>query len=148
VRSLTKFLATGAYVGLIPVAPGTMGSLAALPLVALLGGSSLGIVAVVLLLAVVCGVAAAVCHAAGVMYAEVDSGKIVLDEICGMLIAGALIVPTGMSLLLTFAVFRLLDIVKPPPARYFDRYVHNGFGVIADDIVAGVYTNLVIRVLT
>jgi phosphatidylglycerophosphatase A len=89
-----------------------------------------------------------ICHRAGVVYAEVDSGKIVLDEICGMLVAGAWIVPTGASLVLVFVLFRIFDILKPFPARYFDRHVKNGVGVVADDLVAGVYVNLLVRALT
>jgi phosphatidylglycerophosphatase A len=69
----------------------------------------------------------------------------VLDEICGMLVAGVLITPTVRTLTAAFLVFRLLDIVKPFPAGYLDRRLKNGVGVVGDDLVAGLYTNLLIR---
>ena len=100
-----------------------------------------------ILIAVVSLSSMAVCHRAGIAFAESDSGKIVLDEVCGMLVAGAWIVPTAPSLLVVFVLFRLFDVLKPFPARYLDREVRNGIGVVADDLVAGVYANLVARAL-
>lgn len=147
-RHAITFLATGAYVGYLPVAPGTFGSLLAVPLLYALARLAPPAAVLVVGLAVFSALAMFVCHRAGVVYADVDSGKIVLDEICGMLIAGAWIVPTTASIVLVFACFRLFDIVKPFPARYFDRHVHNGVGVVADDLVAGLYANLVVRALT
>jgi phosphatidylglycerophosphatase A len=148
VRHAITFLATGAYVGYLPLAPGTFGSLLALPLLyviarvrpapaALLGG-----------LVLFCALAMIVCDRAGAAYGDADTGKIVLDEICGMLVAGAWIVPTTASLALAFAFFRLFDVLKPFPARYLDRRVRNGIGVVADDLVAGVYANLLVRALS
>lgn len=147
-RHAITFLATGAYVGYMPIAPGTFGSLVALPLLVLVPRLRLPAAALLVGLACVSALAMLICHRAGVTYAEVDSGKIVLDEICGMLVAGAWIVPTAASLTLVFVLFRIFDIVKPFPARYFDRHVKNGVGVVADDLVAGVYVNLLVRALT
>jgi phosphatidylglycerophosphatase A len=148
VRHAITFLATGGYVGYIPVAPGTFGSLMALPMLIAMPRLRLPAAALLVGLAGVSALAMLICHRAGITYAEVDSGKIVLDEICGMLVAGAWIVPTAASLCLVFVLFRILDIVKPFPARYFDRHVKNGVGVVADDLVAGVYVNLLVRALT
>jgi len=147
VRSVITFLATGAYVGLVPFAPGTVASLLALPLLLLVERLALPAAGLAGLLAVVVVAAIPVCHLAGRAYGDADSRKIVLDEICGMLVAGALIPPTARSLALTFLLFRLLDIAKPFPARLIDRRVKNGLGVVADDVVAGLYTNLLARVL-
>lgn len=144
----TIFLATGAYVGLIPVAPGTFGSALAIPILLAVDHWQLSAVAVIAILALTVAIAMAICQQAGTVYADSDSGKIVLDEVCGMLIAGALIVPTALSLALGFVLFRVFDIWKPFPARYLDRHVRNGIGVVADDVVAGLYANLVVRVLT
>ena len=91
--------------------------------------------------------AMAVCQRAGSDGGEMDRGSIVLDEICGMLVAGALITPTVRALTLVFLVFRVLDIVKPFPAGYVDRRLKNGVGVVGDDLVAGLYTNLLVRTL-
>jgi len=148
VRHAITFLATGAYVGYLPVAPGTFGSLLAVPLLCLLGRVHLAPSVLVLLLTAASLAAMVVCHRAGIAFGDADSGKIVLDEICGMLVAGAWIVPTATSLMAVFALFRLFDVVKPFPARYLDRRVRNGVGVVADDLVAGIYANLVARALT
>lgn len=147
-RRATIFLATGAYVGLIPVAPGTFGSALAIPILLAFERWRFSDAAVLAVLALVIPVAMAICHGAGHAYADADSGKIVLDEVCGMLIAGALIVPSALSLALGFVLFRAFDIWKPFPARYLDRHLRNGFGVVADDVVAGLYANLVVRALT
>jgi phosphatidylglycerophosphatase A len=151
VRHAITFLATGAYVGYLPVAPGTFGSLLGVPLLCLLARARLSVPAMVALLAVVSLAAMAICDRAGLAFADPDSGKIVLDEICGMLVAGAGVVqpvPTATSLLVVFALFRLFDVWKPFPARHIDRRVRNGIGVVGDDLVAGLYANLVARVLT
>jgi phosphatidylglycerophosphatase A len=151
VRHAITFLATGAYVGYLPVAPGTFGSLLGVPLLCLLARARLSVPAMIALLAAVSLASMAVCDRAGLAFADPDSGKIVLDEVCGMLVAGAGIitpVPTATSLLVVFALFRLFDVWKPFPARYLDRRVRNGIGVVGDDLVAGIYANLVARVLT
>ena len=147
-RHAITFLATGAYVGYLPVAPGTFGSLLGVPLLCLLARARLSVPATIALLAVVSLASMAVCDRAGVAFADPDSGKIVLDEICGMLVAGAWIVPTTLSLALVFVAFRVFDVVKPFPARWLDRHVRNGLGVVGDDLVAGLYANLLVRVLT
>jgi phosphatidylglycerophosphatase A len=141
-------LATGAYVGFVPVAPGTFGSLVALPLVVVLGRSAFSEPTVLLLIGGASAAAMLICDRAGSAYADVDSGRIVLDEICGMLVAGALIEPTIRNVALAFVLFRLLDVLKPYPANYFDQRMKNGAGVVADDLVAGLYTNLLVRALT
>lgn len=141
------FLASGAYVGYIPVAPGTFGSLLALPLLLALARSGWSPAVIVALMGVAALLAMPVCGRTSRIYGEADSSRIVLDEVCGMLIAGALLPPTVWALGLAFAAFRFFDIVKPFPASYFDHHVKNGAGVVADDLVAGVYANLVVRML-
>jgi len=126
VDRVVTFLASGAYVGYAPVAPGTFGSL----------------------LAVVVAAAMPICGRAGRLFGQADSPRIVLDEVCGMLMAGALLPATAWTLGLAFVAFRVFDVVKPFPAGYFDHRVKNGFGVVADDLVAGIYAHLVVRVLS
>lgn len=147
-RYAITFLATGAYVGLIPIAPGTFGSLLALPLLVAVARLHLAPAAIVLAIGLIAIVAMVICDRAGAHYADPDSSRIVLDEVCGMLVAGAFIDVTPWKLLVAFLLFRAFDIVKPFPARYLDRHVRNGVGVVADDLVAGLYANLVARVLT
>jgi len=148
VDRLVILLASGAYVGYIPVASGTFGSLLALPLLVALAGVTWPPAVTVALIVAASVLAMPVCGRAGRIYGQADSSRIVLDEICGMLIAGAFLPVTFGTLGLAFLAFRLFDIVKPFPAGHFDRHVKNGFGVVADDLVAGIYANLVVRVLT
>ncbi len=147
-RTFILFLATGAYSGYAPVASGTVGSLVALPFIFLsaqLLHVSPVLQVVVLILAIVgaCWVAGAAEQYLG----EHDSGKIVMDEIVGFLTATALLELTLPRLLVAFFLFRLFDILKPPPARYFDQQVPGGAGVVLDDVCAGIYANLIVRVL-
>ena len=147
-RTFILFLATGAYSGYAPVASGTVGSLVALPFiflsVQLLHVSPvLQIVVLVLAISGACWVAGAAEQYLG----EHDSGKIVVDEMVGFLAATALLEVTLSRLLVAFFLFRLFDILKPPPARYFDQQVPGGVGVVLDDVCAGIYANLIVRVL-
>jgi phosphatidylglycerophosphatase A len=148
-RTLILFFATGAYSGYAPVASGTVGSLIALPLIFLsaqllyISSSVLQICTLVLAITGACWVAGA----AESYLDEHDSGKIVVDEIVGFLTATALLEITPSRLIVAFFLFRLFDILKPPPARYFDQQVPGGAGVVLDDVFAGIYANLIVRVL-
>ncbi len=141
------FLASGAYVGFVPVAPGTFGSLVALPLAFGLARLQWTPLATAVLVAAAVLLAVPICGRAGRIFGQTDSSRIVLDEICGMVVAAAWLPPTLTALGLAFIAFRFFDIVKPFPAGYFDRHVKNGFGVVADDLVAGIYAQLVVRML-
>ncbi len=140
-------VASGAYVGYAPVAPGTFGSVLALPLLVWLGSAGMPAGVVVVLVVASGLVAMPICGRAGRVYGLVDSPRIVLDEVCGMLVAGALLPPTARTLAFVFVAFRFFDIVKPFPVGWFDRNVKNGVGVVADDLVAGIYAQLVVRML-
>jgi len=141
-RDPILLLAFGLGSGLSPKAPGTMGSLLAVvlfPLLALL--PALGYALVVALVIVggiwVCGQAA---RKLGVH----DHGGIVLDEIAGIWLALATFPPSLPWLLAGFLVFRFFDIVKPWPIRWLDRKISGGFGIMVDDLLAGVFTWLVL----
>ena len=101
--------------------------------------------AVFLLIAFVLGVLA--CHITGRALGVVDHGSIVWDEIVpfwGVL----MLTPAGfLWQLVAFLAFRFFDIVKPPPANYFDEQVKNGFGVMMDDLMAAGYTVLSLAIL-
>ncbi|MFQ5791769.1 MAG: phosphatidylglycerophosphatase A [Acidobacteriota bacterium] len=137
------FLASWAYVGYFPVAPGTAGSAAAL--LVDWGLRTVGspvIHGVVLLVLAVGGV-----HASGLAekeLAEKDPSVVVIDEVVGMLAALYLIPLSGLGILAGFLLFRLLDIVKPFPCRQAEK-LPGGVGIVADDVIAGVYTNLLLR---
>ncbi len=144
-RQVALFLATCGYVGYAPVAPGTFGSAAGLAIFALVrasGSVSLELATIVVLFAL--GVWAGT--EAERHFGGVDPGPIVLDEVVGMLITLALLPVNSMGALVGFLVFRALDVVKPWPSGRFER-LHGGLGVMADDAMAAVYGNVVMRIL-
>lgn len=142
---LAILLATFAYVGRFPIAPGTAGSAAALLLYAALRlvGSP------VVDLGVILGLFAVGCWAGSVAeryYGRTDPGAVVLDEVIGMLLTLLFVPVTWVGALIGFFLFRAFDIVKPFPARQCER-LHGGLGIMADDVVAGIYGNLALRLI-
>lgn len=128
--------------GLVPKAPGHCGTLTAVPLAYWLMGQ--GKLALVLGTLVVTAVgtwaAGRYCEWTG----KEDNQQIVIDEVAGYLVTLFLVERTPLNLFLAFLLFRLFDIWKPWPVRLIDRRVHGGFGVMADDLAAGVYAALVL----
>ena len=142
-RSVALFIATGGYSGYVPVAPGTAGSAVGLALYALvrvMGGSVLELL--VLLLVVVTGIWAATVGERH--FQQTDPGAVVIDEVAGMLVTLLWIPVTWQGALVGFVMFRLFDIVKPFPARSAER-LPGGWGVMTDDLVAGAYAHLTVR---
>jgi phosphatidylglycerophosphatase A len=144
-KRLAILLATFGYAGYSPIAPGTAGSAAALVVFALVRwtGSSIleGAVAAVLCAAGVWAGTVAERH-----YGREDPGYVVVDEVVGMLLT-LLFIPLTMSgVLVGFLLFRVLDIVKPPPARQLEN-LHGGLGIMLDDVCAGLYGNVLLRLL-
>ena len=76
-----------------------------------------------------------------------DCKHIVIDEMIGFLVAMFMIPPTVRNIILGFLMFRAFDIIKPFPIRTLEERVRGGYGVVLDDILAGIYTNLIIHVL-
>jgi len=142
---LAVLLATVGYVGHFPIAPGTAGSAAALPLfflVRMAGYPALEVAVILVLLAAGCW-AGSVAEA---HYARTDPGYVVLDEVVGMLVT-LLLVPVSITgAVVGFFLFRLFDIIKPFPARQSER-LHGGIGIMTDDVVAGIYGNLALRAI-
>ncbi|MBA6253798.1 MULTISPECIES: phosphatidylglycerophosphatase A [unclassified Colwellia] len=129
------FLALGFGSGLLPKAPGTYGTLAAIPLYLLLAPASFSTyLAIVIIMSIagiyICGKAA---EDAGVP----DHGAIVWDEIVGFLITMFLVPLTWQSIVVGFILFRIFDIFKPWPISYVDKNLHGGLGIMVDDILAG-----------
>jgi phosphatidylglycerophosphatase A len=77
-----------------------------------------------------------------------DAGSIVIDEIVGMVVALAVLPLTPFNLAAGFIAFRVFDISKPFPARLIDARVPGGWGIVLDDVVAGVYSNILLRALS
>ena len=76
------------------------------------------------------------------IFNEKDSSRIVIDEIVGFQFAMFLVTPTALHVFLGFLLFRFFDIAKPFPVRLCERKLPGGYGVVGDDIVAGVYANI------
>lgn len=144
-RRLARLVSTVGNVGYAPIAPGTWGSAAGLVLFAAVRATSGRLAEVAL--AVVLLVAGI--WSAGVTGREMgddDPGPVVIDEVVGMLIT-VLWLPVGLTgALAGFLLFRIFDIVKPFPARQFER-LPGGWGVMFDDVMAGIYGNLALRLL-
>ena len=146
-RTLVLAVASAGYVGYVPVASGTFGSLVGIPLFLLLDGLRTTSGALYLLVFVALIVLASwVAGRADEYLGEHDSHKIVIDEIAGYVGATLFLEPTWTHVGLAFLVFRVFDILKPFPAGYIDRHFPGGYGVTLDDVVAGFYANLVLRV--
>ncbi|MBI4266433.1 MAG: phosphatidylglycerophosphatase A [Acidobacteria bacterium] len=142
-QRLGLFIATCGYLGYVPLAPGTFGSAAGL--VVFFAVRSSGSTAVEL--AVIAGLFAVGVWSGNVAehhFGSVDPGPVVLDEVVGMLITLALLPVNVTGALVGFFLFRALDIVKPWPSAQFER-LPGGLGVMADDGMAAVYGNLVMR---
>jgi phosphatidylglycerophosphatase A len=131
------FCATGAYSGYFPKAPGTAGTLLGIPLLLLLTPLDYQIRAGLLLLLFFFAVWVS-SEAARMMGAK-DPSSIVIDEIVGFLVASFFIPVTALNILFIFLLFRFFDIVKPFPVGNVDRGVGGGFGIVLDDVAAGIY---------
>ena len=136
-RTTAIALATALGVGFSPIAPGTCGTIVAIPLYVALSNLPLWLYLVTLAGVIAAGTWAA--RITGDAYGEVDHQRIVIDEVAGYLVTMALVRPTAYSLGAGFVAFRLFDILKPWPVGWADRTVKNAFGVMLDDLFAGVY---------
>ena len=137
------FLATGFYVGNLPFAPGTFGSLIGLPLSFALAGISLA--PAILCTLLFSFLAVCIADAAEKILEQNDPGCIVIDEIAGM-VTTLIGLPFNLITVVSgFIIFRLLDILKPFPIRSLDKRVAGGLGVVADDVAAGIVANLLLR---
>jgi len=135
--------ATCAYLGYVPIAPGTFGSALGLVLFwAIRSTGSAGIEAAAMAVVLVVGVWSGT--VAERHFRGVDPGPVVIDEVFGMLVTLAFLPVSMTGAIVGFFVFRLLDIVKPWPARRFEA-LHGGLGIMADDGMAAIYGNLLMR---
>ena len=137
------FLATGGGSGYSPYAPGTVGSFVALPLGWLVShlppGVSLAVVVAFALAAVV------IAHRAAALLNRADPGVVVIDEIAGVLVACLGLKLSFVGCLINIVIFRIFDVLKPFPVGWLDRRLKGGLGIVADDLAAGLLTNLVYR---
>ncbi len=144
-RQMNLALATGGFIGRLPWAPGTFGSLLALPLCFVL--AYLPFIVATLFIAVFTVAAIAIAGSAETMLGAKDPGCIVIDEVAGQMVA-LLGLPFNFPFVLGgFVAFRFFDIVKPFPIRWLEKRLPGGIGIVADDIVAGLMANVVLRIV-
>jgi phosphatidylglycerophosphatase A len=130
-------IATGFGAGYVPVAPGTAGTLVAVPF--FLAVARMPASLQVLTTLAFIGLAIHCAERAGRFFGASDDGHIVSDEIAGYLVTMLLVPPTPGAMLVGFVLFRILDQVKPWPASWFDQKVHTGLGNVMDDVAAALY---------
>jgi phosphatidylglycerophosphatase A len=161
---VTRLIATGLFSGYAPWGSGTAGTLMGVALYLIPGAETTW----VLLLLVVTGFAAGVVTSARVADAvgnqltpsaerakaafqagalhTADPSIVVIDEIVGFWVTMLFVPKTPAAILIGFVAFRAMDILKPQPARYLERYPH-GWGIMLDDVVAGIYANLLTQIV-
>ncbi len=132
------FLALGFGSGLAAKMPGTFGTLAALPLVVLLSHyASFSVYLAVTILVSIVGIW--ICGKTAEDMGVHDDSSIVWDEVAGMLITMLAVPLSWQTLLVGFVLFRFFDILKPWPISYLDKHVDGGFGIMIDDVLAGIF---------
>ncbi len=138
-----KLIATVFYLGYLPVAPGSIGSFAALFLYGAVKNSP-QMMGASIVLCIVLGLLTA--GRAEKLLGGKDAGEIIIDEFAGMLVALYLLPPTMGYIVAAFILFRFFDIIKPRPIRNLEK-LNGSMGIMLDDLLAGVYTNLILQVI-
>ncbi len=143
-KTLARFVATAGFVGHAPLAPGTAGSLVALP-IAWLVFPRLSPHGLVLVLLCIFGIAvwAADQQVSG---EQKDPQHVVIDEVVGQMVTLLFVPSTPFAWATGFVLFRLFDVVKPFPARQSEQLA-SGWGIVMDDVIAGIYANMALRIL-
>lgn len=139
-------VATLGGVGRSRIAPGTMGTLASLPVCYLVMQAGLLWHLATLGIVIILGTWAA--HRAAIVLEKHDPKEVVVDEMAGMLLTMVFVSPNLSLLLLGFLAFRLFDIWKPWPVNWIDRTLPGGWGIMADDLAAGVYAWVLVMLST
>ena len=139
------FIAFGFGAGLAPIAPGTVGTLLAFPLYWLFA-PQVGALEFLLLILVLFILGVWACDTAGRALGVSDYGGMVWDETVAFLLVLFLVPATLYWQAAAFLLFRLFDILKPPPIRHYDQTLKSGFGVMLDDLIAAFYTLVVLAI--
>lgn len=140
---IIRFLATGFFVGYSPFAPGTMGTLVAFLLYAILP-TTIPFYWMLILCLIIGGTI--ISQRAENIIGEIDSPKIVIDEICGYFIAMAFLPKTLGLMIVGFVIYRLLDVIKIYPMKKLEMLA-GGLGIMLDDICAGIITNIILHII-
>jgi phosphatidylglycerophosphatase A len=143
-KNLVLFFATGCYSGFSPGAPGTAGSVIGVALFWFLYPLSFPLyvltVTAFIFLSIWCAARASA------IFQKKDPSQVVIDEIAGYLVTMAALPPTWGYMIAGFILFRIMDIVKPYPIRWIDQNVAGGYGIVLDDVLAGVYANIILQI--
>ena len=139
------FFATGFGVGYSPIAPGTMGTLIAIPIYLLL--SCIPSPLYELTLVTFLFLSIWISENGERFFGKRDDPRIVIDEVMGFLVTMLWVPKTILFVVFGFFLFRFFDILKPFPIRHLERRLKGGFGVVLDDVAAGVYANIVLQII-
>lgn len=142
-RRIIKFTTSFFYLGHSPFMPGTLGSLAGL-LIYFVVKDKLPIYIFSVLFLFALGILFS--SEAERIYKRKDAQMIVIDEACGMMLSLLLVPYNFWVVVLGFILFRIFDIVKPPPAKAIEKF-SGAFGVMFDDIIVAIYTNFILQVV-
>ncbi|MCB0389788.1 MAG: phosphatidylglycerophosphatase A [Bdellovibrionales bacterium] len=144
-KKFIYFFATWGYLGRSPKAPGTVGTIGTLPLAYLFYQfNDYGYVIATFVFTLF---SLFICIAYENVFQTHDPQEVVIDEVAGFLIAMTLLPFTWQAILLAFVLFRVLDILKPFPIGWADKKIKGGLGVLADDIFAGVFSNVILQIV-
>jgi phosphatidylglycerophosphatase A len=138
-------LATGFGVGYSPVAPGTLGTLIGIPVFYFLSNISSPVYEITLIGFFFLSIW--ISENAEMFFGKKDDQRIVIDEIMGFLVTMLWVPKTAILMVIGFFLFRFFDILKPFPIRRLEKRLKGGYGVVLDDVMAGVYANIVLQVI-
>jgi len=138
-------IATGFGVGYSPIAPGTLGTLVAIPIYYFLSEIPSPLYEITLIGFFFLSVW--ISENAEIFFGKKDDQRIVIDEIVGFLISMLWVPKTLPFIIMGFFLFRFFDILKPFPIRRMERKLKGGFGVVLDDVAAGVYANIILHLI-
>jgi phosphatidylglycerophosphatase A len=145
IERIIECLATFFYVGKIPKAPGTFGTLAAIPLWFVMTKLNPIFYMALTVLILILGIF--ISEAYERTLKTHDSKTIVIDEVAGFLITMVWLPVTWQSVVLGFLLFRFFDILKPGPIKLIDQKVKGGVGVMLDDVAAGIIASLILQIV-
>ncbi len=138
-----RIIATGFYSGYSPIAPGTVGSLVALVIYWILNLINPIIFFIVIIITFFIGIISS--QRMELILGE-DPPAVVIDEIVGMWISLLFIHKNHFLVIAAFFIFRIYDIIKPQPARFVEKF-KNGWGIMLDDVVSGIYSNITLQLI-
>ena len=138
-----KFIGSGFYTGYSPVASGTVGSIAAVLIYLIPGFEKLIIITPAIIVFLVCGI-----FLGGKFEVEYgkDPAQCTIDEVVGTWISLVALPKTIGIIVAAFLIWRILDIIKPPPARNLEK-LNGGLGIMIDDVVSGIYTLIIMHLI-